>query len=48
MKLHLQLFTEIEEEKLGMRVREEQASCFEHVNFEMPIRNPNGNIDLDT
>lgn len=30
-----------------MEVGEEQAFCLGHVNFEIPIINPNGNVDLD-
>lgn len=44
---HLQLFIEIEEEKLEVGVGIEQVSCFEHINFEVLIRDPNGSISLD-
>lgn len=43
----LQLFVQREEEKLEMGVGEEQVFCFEHVNFEVPIRNSNGSLGLD-
>lgn len=36
-----------EEEKLGVGVGEEQARCLGHVNFEVPVVNPNGSVDLD-
>lgn len=36
-----------EEEKRGMGVGEEQAFCLGHVNLEMPIINPNENVNLN-
>lgn len=42
------LFTEIEkpeEDKWRVGTGEEEALCFGH-NFEMPIRNPNGNVNF--
>lgn len=36
-----------EEEKRGMGVGEERAFNLGHVNFEMPIINPNENVNLN-
>ena len=42
-------FTEIEkpeEDKWRVGTGEEEALCFGHNNFELPIRNPNGNVNF--
>lgn len=36
-----------EEKKLGVGVENEQAICLGHIDFEVPLVNPNGNGDLD-
>lgn len=36
-----------EEEKRGMGVGEEQAFCLGHTDFEMPIINPNENVNVE-
>ena len=47
MRLPFTKMEKPEEDKWRVGVGEEEALCFRQNNFEMPIRNPNGNVDLD-